>query len=141
VWRCDQIIYTLNNLDAAQASYPQCFTGEPSKTFAAVFATTREGSLGMASAARVVLGMALWTATVLHILGVEIYVSLPCSVRSIPPLVYFRFTSSVSWDFLLTFLSRFVQQKPPMPTDMDTHSSQWTTVALNCFGNIANEGM
>ncbi|KAJ7280353.1 hypothetical protein C8J57DRAFT_1021308, partial [Mycena rebaudengoi] len=57
--------------------YPQCIAPEvnPGGVWAAVHASTNNGKLELASAARAVQGMALWIATLIHIVGIELYIN------------------------------------------------------------------
>ena len=81
VWRCDEMLYLTTNQTAAQALYPQCFGVDPSTVSVAVHASLKEDVINLASAVRVTMGMSLWVATLLHGIGVEIYVSSVCLVR------------------------------------------------------------
>jgi len=75
VWRCDQILYVLKSDETFRAQFPQCLTGNDlSKNFAVVLASMKGGKLMKASATRVMAGMAVWLATVIHGLGIEIYI-------------------------------------------------------------------
>ncbi|KAF7361274.1 hypothetical protein MSAN_01159800 [Mycena sanguinolenta] len=74
IWRCDEIINLLPDPNAVQSSFPQCVGVNTASVWAAVHASTRDGPLHKASAVRATMGMALWIATFLHIVGVEYYI-------------------------------------------------------------------
>ncbi|KAJ7159836.1 hypothetical protein C8R43DRAFT_1124205 [Mycena crocata] len=78
IWRCDEIFDLLGDLQARQELYPQCVAAgvNPAAVWVAVHATTQDNSslLFAASSARAVQGMALWIATLIHIVGVEHYI-------------------------------------------------------------------
>jgi len=76
VWRCDEMLYLFTDTAAAQELYPQCFGPgvNVSKVSVAVHASLDGTVLNVASAVRVTMGMALWVATIIHIIGVEIYI-------------------------------------------------------------------
>jgi len=78
IWRCDEILNLLNDPQAIQSSFPQCVAAEvnPASIWLAVHASTHDGPLHLASSVRAVQGMALWIATLIHIVGVEIYITL-----------------------------------------------------------------
>ncbi|EEB99888.1 hypothetical protein MPER_00315, partial [Moniliophthora perniciosa FA553] len=78
LWRCDEILFILKDLAALTQQFPQCpvsgnALSDPS-LYVPVHASVNEGALGSASAARVTQGMALWVATLIHGVGVEIYI-------------------------------------------------------------------
>jgi hypothetical protein len=81
LWRCDEVLYVLRSLEQLSAQYPQCTVSGDTLSdpgfHVGVHASLNDGDLGYASAARLTHGMALWVATLLHVAGVEIYVSLP----------------------------------------------------------------
>lgn len=56
--------------------FAQCASSTPSDNglYVPVHASVHEGKLGTASAVRVVQGMALWVATIIHMALVEVYV-------------------------------------------------------------------
>uniref|UniRef100_A0A0W0FBL9 Uncharacterized protein n=1 Tax=Moniliophthora roreri TaxID=221103 RepID=A0A0W0FBL9_MONRR len=77
LWRCDEILFVLKDLATLTQQFPQCPTlgdslSDPS-LYVPVHASVDEGKLGKASAARVTQGMVLWVATLIHVVGVEIY--------------------------------------------------------------------
>jgi len=77
IWRCDEIIALLADPQTIQSSFPQCVAEgvNPSSLWVAVHASTRDGPLYTASAVRATNGMALWIATLMHIVGVEYYIN------------------------------------------------------------------
>jgi hypothetical protein len=75
VWRCDEVLAVLNNATALNQTWPQCSAGL-STTFVTVLANAHDKGLGLGSAIRVVQGMALWIAMVMHGVGIEIYVRI-----------------------------------------------------------------
>ncbi|KAJ7465398.1 hypothetical protein B0H11DRAFT_2159697 [Mycena galericulata] len=76
VWRCDEVINVLTDPGTVQSLFPACFTAglESASAWVAVRASTQAGAIYYASAFRAVHGMALWMATLIHIVGVEFYV-------------------------------------------------------------------
>ncbi|KAK7046116.1 hypothetical protein VNI00_007119 [Paramarasmius palmivorus] len=78
LWRCDEILFVLQDLATLTQSFPQCPVSGASllvpSLYVPVHASTSEGKLGTASAARVTQGMVLWVATLIHVIGVEIYI-------------------------------------------------------------------
>jgi len=77
IWRCDEIIDLLADPQAIQSSFPQCIaTGvNPASLWVSVHASTRDGPLYVASSVRATNGMALWIATLMHVVGVEYYIN------------------------------------------------------------------
>ncbi|ESK86443.1 hypothetical protein Moror_4950 [Moniliophthora roreri MCA 2997] len=78
LWRCDEILFVLKDLAVLTRRFPQCLVSgnslsEPS-LYVPVHASVNEGKLGLASASRVTQGMVLWVATLIHVIGVEIYI-------------------------------------------------------------------
>ncbi|KAL0575729.1 hypothetical protein V5O48_006242 [Marasmius crinis-equi] len=77
IWRCDEILYVLQDLSALVERFPQCSTSTSVLTnptlYTAVHCSDNEGKLGKASTVRATQGMVLWIATLLHVVGVEIY--------------------------------------------------------------------
>lgn len=78
LWRCDQLLFVMTDLNAVQQSYPQCTQAGANITnvFAAVHATIKGNKLSSASTLRVTFGMSLWIGIVIHIIGVEIYIRM-----------------------------------------------------------------
>jgi len=78
IWRCDEVLNLLTDMQAVQSSFPQCVAAgvNPSSVWVAVHASTRDGPLYLASAVRATQGMALWLATLFHVVGVEYYIYL-----------------------------------------------------------------
>ncbi|KAJ7475198.1 hypothetical protein B0H11DRAFT_1866068 [Mycena galericulata] len=78
IWRCDEVLNLLSDPQARQSTYPQCVADgvNPASVWVAVHASTLTGkhSLNYASATRAVFGMALWIATLIHVVAVEIYI-------------------------------------------------------------------
>jgi hypothetical protein len=76
LWRCEEISFVLNSMDALQQSYPQCTQagGNLGRVRVAIRAAVDGDRLGLGSSVRVTWGMAMWVAIVIHSLGVEIYV-------------------------------------------------------------------
>jgi len=77
VWRCDQLLYVLTDMNAVNKSYPQCIQAgvNPADVFVAVHAA-KGNRLTSSSAVRVTFGMALWVSLLIHTIGVEIYIRL-----------------------------------------------------------------
>ncbi|KAJ6617914.1 hypothetical protein B0H10DRAFT_1796232 [Mycena sp. CBHHK59/15] len=77
IWRCDELLYVMPDLAAVQIAYPQCVGANvnPGAVWVAVNGSTRAGPLQLAAAVRAVQGMALWIATLIHIVGVEFYIN------------------------------------------------------------------
>ncbi|CAE7199216.1 unnamed protein product, partial [Rhizoctonia solani] len=76
VWNCDEILYTMDN-DLAQLAelFPACTVGALESTHVAVPAVwTRAVNIG--STLRLTFGPSLWIATLIHAIGVEIYIHL-----------------------------------------------------------------
>ncbi|KAJ7334736.1 hypothetical protein DFH08DRAFT_965484 [Mycena albidolilacea] len=86
VWRCDEIIELLADPQAVQSAFPQCVAGGVNHTslWVAVHASTREGPLYAASSVRATNGMALWIATLMHIVGVEYYINKTEAANQMP---------------------------------------------------------
>ncbi|KAJ7629390.1 hypothetical protein DFH06DRAFT_1272749 [Mycena polygramma] len=78
IWRCDEILNLLPDPQAVQSSFPQCVAPgvNTASVWLAVHASSRDGPLYTASAVRATMGMALWIATLIHIVGVEIYINM-----------------------------------------------------------------
>ncbi|KAJ6589089.1 hypothetical protein B0H19DRAFT_230385 [Mycena capillaripes] len=60
-----------------EASFPQCLAAgvNPSSLWVSVHASTHDGPLYVASSVRATQGMALWIATLIHIVAVEFYIN------------------------------------------------------------------
>ncbi|KAJ7262792.1 hypothetical protein B0H12DRAFT_308910 [Mycena haematopus] len=76
IWRCDEIIALLADPNVTQSSFPQCVANgvNPASLWVAVHASVHDGPLYAASSVRATNGMALWIATLMHIVGVEYYI-------------------------------------------------------------------
>ncbi|KAK7018627.1 hypothetical protein R3P38DRAFT_3399312 [Favolaschia claudopus] len=76
IFRCDELIDLLTDAQAVQSAFPQCVAPgiNPASFWVAVHASTHNGPLHLASAARATKGMALWIATLIHVVGVEYYI-------------------------------------------------------------------
>jgi hypothetical protein len=76
VWRCDEALAALGHRDVLDQLYPQCAVVDRDlgNVHVTVHAAVNEYPLGFASSVRATFGMALWIATVIHVIGVEIYV-------------------------------------------------------------------
>ncbi|KAK7452761.1 hypothetical protein VKT23_012162 [Stygiomarasmius scandens] len=79
VWRCDEVLYVLQNSTELSQRFPQCVNNVSDLTnnpfSVAVHASANEGNLGTGSVIRVVNGMCLWLSTLIVSLGVEIYIA------------------------------------------------------------------
>ena len=82
VWRCDEVLVALASthppIDSTQEPYVLC-TGPNVNTVELhipVLAVTNRDNLNFASTVRVTFGMGLWIGMLLHIIGVEFYVSI-----------------------------------------------------------------
>ncbi|KAF9261100.1 hypothetical protein L218DRAFT_961788 [Marasmius fiardii PR-910] len=77
LWRCDEVLFVLKDIPTLLSAYPQCSTSTSTLTnpmlYVPVHASDNEGKLGLASAVRATQGMALWIATLIHVVGCEIY--------------------------------------------------------------------
>jgi len=78
VWRCDEVLNLLSDPEARQSTYPQCVAdgADPSSVWVTVHASVNNGPLYQAAAYRAVNGMALWIATLIHIVAVEFYINV-----------------------------------------------------------------
>ncbi|KAJ7579761.1 hypothetical protein C8J56DRAFT_1016245 [Mycena floridula] len=76
IWRCDEMLFLFTDTVTAQEQYPQCFGPgvDTSKVSITVLASLNGTVLNEASAMRVTMGMGLWVAIILHIIGTEIYI-------------------------------------------------------------------
>jgi len=77
IWRCDEIFNLLVDPTVIEASFPQCLAAgvNPSSLWVSVHASTHDGPLYVASSVRATQGMALWIATLIHIVAVEFYIN------------------------------------------------------------------
>ncbi|ESK86437.1 hypothetical protein Moror_4944 [Moniliophthora roreri MCA 2997] len=77
LWRCDEILFVLKDLSTLTDRFPQCIASgnilANGSTYVPVHASNNEGDLGAASAVRACQGMSLWIATLLHVVGIELY--------------------------------------------------------------------
>jgi len=78
VWRCDQLLYVMTDLNAVNQSYPQCVQPgvNTAEVYVAVHASVKGNGLAYGSTVRLTFGMALWVGIVLHTVGVEVYIRL-----------------------------------------------------------------
>ncbi|KAJ7075997.1 hypothetical protein B0H15DRAFT_791108 [Mycena belliarum] len=76
IWRCDEVLNILTDPQARRSAFPQCVADgvTPSAVWVAVHASVHDGPLHLAAAVRAVQGMALWIATLIHIVAVEFYI-------------------------------------------------------------------
>ncbi|KAF9076887.1 hypothetical protein BDP27DRAFT_705667 [Rhodocollybia butyracea] len=76
LWRCDEAFFVLKDENLLIQMFPQCSSSDPTDNglYIPVHASIHEGKLGTASAVRVVQGMSLWVATLLHMALVETYI-------------------------------------------------------------------
>ncbi|KIK51614.1 hypothetical protein GYMLUDRAFT_181213 [Collybiopsis luxurians FD-317 M1] len=83
LWRCDEVFFVLQDKDTLLQMFPQCASENPNENglYVPVHASVHEGNLGLASAVRVVQGMTLWVATIIHMALVEIYVRITESLN------------------------------------------------------------
>ncbi|KAL0070560.1 hypothetical protein AAF712_002399 [Marasmius tenuissimus] len=76
VWRCEEVLYTIdNNSTMLEELYPTCLSGFLDTEHVAVPALWTT-ALNIGSALRMSFGPALWIGTLLHAIGVEIYIHL-----------------------------------------------------------------
>ncbi|KAJ8093045.1 hypothetical protein PM082_020526 [Marasmius tenuissimus] len=76
VWRCEEVLYTIdNNSTMLEELYPTCLSGSLDTEHVAVPALWTT-ALNIGSALRMSFGPALWIGTLLHAIGVEIYIHL-----------------------------------------------------------------
>ncbi|KAK0493519.1 hypothetical protein EDD18DRAFT_1078340, partial [Armillaria luteobubalina] len=79
VFRCDELRSVLTNISAVEVQFPACAAGgdvDLSQTFVTVSADTHSDKLHDVAATRVVQGMALWFALIIHIVGCEAYLQM-----------------------------------------------------------------
>ncbi|KAG7441505.1 uncharacterized protein BT62DRAFT_937018 [Guyanagaster necrorhizus] len=78
IFRCDDLLSVLTDLSTVSQQYPSCVADgvDISKTYVAVVADARGGSLGFGSSTRVTQGMALWYAMLTHGVMCEIYLHM-----------------------------------------------------------------
>ncbi|PBK81311.1 hypothetical protein ARMGADRAFT_785071 [Armillaria gallica] len=77
VFRCDELRSVLTNITTVELQFPACAGNDVdlSRTFVPVNADTHGDKLHDIAATRVVQGMALWFALIIHVFGCEAYVS------------------------------------------------------------------
>ncbi|KAK0470929.1 hypothetical protein IW261DRAFT_1672081, partial [Armillaria novae-zelandiae] len=78
VFRCDELRSVLTNISAVELQFPTCAGNDVdlSGTFVSVNADTHSDKLHDAAATRVVQGMALWFALIIHVVGCEAYLQM-----------------------------------------------------------------
>ena len=78
VFRCDELRSVLANITTVEQQFPTCAGNDVdlSRTYVPVNADTHGDKLHDAAATRVIQGMALWFALIIHVFGCEAYVSL-----------------------------------------------------------------
>jgi len=78
LWRCDQLLYVMPDMDDVNQSYPLCaqavVDSNITKVYVAVHASVEGNGLSYGSTVRLVFGMALWIGIMTHIIGVEFYI-------------------------------------------------------------------
>ncbi|KAJ3736574.1 hypothetical protein DFJ43DRAFT_632085 [Lentinula guzmanii] len=84
LWRCDEVFFIVKDENTLIQQFPQCSSSTPSDNglYVPVHASIYEGKLGTAAAVRVVQGMALWIATIIHMALVEAYIRSTESANS-----------------------------------------------------------
>ncbi|QRV87523.1 hypothetical protein RhiJN_15541 [Ceratobasidium sp. AG-Ba] len=82
MWRCDEITFLIQDSSVIKESFPVCVNAtRPKRTFVPVHASIHEDPINFGSTYRVVFGMALWLAILIHLAGTELYVRyLPMSL-------------------------------------------------------------
>jgi len=73
VWRCDELAFTIRGTERFNATYPECSAPGSSGVTAVPVQWDQIERIG--SALRFTFGGSLWLAAIIHILGVEVYVS------------------------------------------------------------------
>ncbi|KAG8721991.1 hypothetical protein FRC08_008087 [Ceratobasidium sp. 394] len=77
MWRCDEITFLLDDPSAVQESFPVCVNAtRPKRTFVPVHASIHEAPINFGSTYRIVFGMTLWLAILIHLAGTELYIYL-----------------------------------------------------------------
>ncbi|KAK0451324.1 uncharacterized protein EV420DRAFT_1274136, partial [Desarmillaria tabescens] len=78
VFRCDELRSVLTNITSIQLLFPTCAGDgvDLSSTYVPVYADARGDALHSIAATRVVQGMALWFALIIHIFGCEAYLQM-----------------------------------------------------------------
>lgn len=77
MWRCDEITFLLKDPSKIQAEFPVCVNAtRPKRTFVPVHASIHEAPINFGSSYRVVFGMTLWLAILIHLAGTELYIYL-----------------------------------------------------------------
>ncbi|EUC65645.1 membrane transporter, putative [Rhizoctonia solani AG-3 Rhs1AP] len=76
VWNCDEVLYTLDN-DSTRLTelFPACSAGLLESTHVAVPAVWTQ-AVNIGSTLRITFGPSLWIASLIHAIGVEIYIHL-----------------------------------------------------------------
>ncbi|KAJ4001871.1 hypothetical protein F5050DRAFT_1146571 [Lentinula boryana] len=84
LWRCDEVFFIVKDENTLIQQFPQCSSSTPSDNglYVPVHASIYGGKLGTAAAVRVVQGMALWVATIIHMALVEAYIRSTESANS-----------------------------------------------------------
>ncbi|KAF8703893.1 hypothetical protein RHS03_06164, partial [Rhizoctonia solani] len=76
VWSCDEILYTIdNNSTRLMEMFPACSSGSLESVHVAVSAVWTE-AINIGSTLRLTFGPSLWIASLVHAIGVEIYIHL-----------------------------------------------------------------
>ncbi|KAJ7259800.1 hypothetical protein C8J57DRAFT_1073083, partial [Mycena rebaudengoi] len=77
IWRCDELLWAMPDLEEVGRLWPQCAEPDinPGAVWVAVHASTRAGPVEEASSVRACLGMAVWIAVLIHVVGAEIYLA------------------------------------------------------------------
>jgi hypothetical protein len=75
IWRCDEILFVLKNMDAVNDLPLECLVADDlASVHTVVRAAVKHPGLGFASSVRATFGMSLWLAIVIHTIGVELYI-------------------------------------------------------------------
>ncbi|THU96060.1 hypothetical protein K435DRAFT_839235 [Dendrothele bispora CBS 962.96] len=124
VWRCDEVLYVIQDSNELSQRFPQCVNNTSDLTnnpfSVAVHASDHEGLLGAGSSIRVVTGMCLWLSTLIVALGVEIYriLSLERYLQSqAQAMCLYNTTATV-----LTGLPEVLTRKSPLQSALDQTS-------------------
>jgi len=77
-YRCDELLFTINNDTRTYQDYPLCQTGLPTDVVAvkAMLGGPNTTIETAGAALRTGFGMSLWLALAIHAIGVEVYVSI-----------------------------------------------------------------
>ncbi|KAG8691283.1 hypothetical protein FRC09_011667 [Ceratobasidium sp. 395] len=77
MWRCDEITFLIEDPNVIQQSFPVCVNAtRPKRTFVPVHASIHEAPINLGSTYRIVFGMTLWLAILIHLAGTELYIYL-----------------------------------------------------------------